>query len=64
MDPNVGPGGRIRIRYVAFTYIMLNCNHFIAVFNGRQFAQLLNSFRHLVLQELGEGKIFYIIADG
>ena len=57
IDPNVSPRNKISIRYVAFTYIMLNCNHVIAVANGRQFVQLLNSSRYLVLQQLGEGKI-------
>ena len=57
LDPSVSPRDKISIRYVAYTYIMLNCNHVISVFNGRQFVQLLNSSRHLVLQQLGEGNM-------
>ena len=56
IDPAVSSKDRISIRSVAYTYILLNCNHSIAVFNGRQLVQLLNSFRYLVLEQLGEGK--------
>ena len=60
VDASVSPRNRINIRYVAFAYIMLNCNHVIAVFKGKQFVQLLNDFRYLVIQKLGEGKLVLI----
>ena len=55
-DPNVESRHKIRLLYVTALYTVLNVNHLINVFQGRDFVQLMNGFNGMVKEHLQNGK--------
>ena len=59
MDPRLERRHKIQLQYLTAIYMILNCNHMVNLFHGKDFVKLVNDFDGLVTEYLEEGKVVY-----
>ena len=63
MDPRMELRHKIQLQYLTAMYTILNCNHMVSLFHGKDFANLMNGFVCLVTEDLQEGRTTFVTKD-